>query len=417
MGGGTQHQTAAPRAGVPFNWAYTYTAYSLDFAVAALRHLNVKSSSLVFDPFMGSGTTAVAAMIHGCNSFGVDISPFSALLARARISSRINLRKLASYVATKPHRASKIAVTSDVLNEHDYIYADAMLEKICRSRGLSRSELWNALLKDTVGDFDSEVIAILSLALSAKTSAKVVKGSNPIWYKRVLSLETLSDKDRLQQATIALSASIADDLMSVASPRRGLHRIQNSDFISLKKAPQFDVCLTSPPYLNRLDYVVAHLPELSIMQLLVPFSIDHLRASMIGTTKIVAKYNGKVPREWGPTCSDALASVQNHKSYASANYYYHTYYSYFDRLYASVAKLASLMATNGRGVIVLQDSFYKDILVPTPSICAEMMRSKSCSAEIVKTVSVRIHMGRMSPKQNAYAPQKTLAESLIYFER
>jgi hypothetical protein len=116
-------------------------------------------------------------------------------------------------------------------------------------------------------------------------------------------------------------------------------------------------------------------------------------------------------------CFDALSSVRHHKSYASAHYYYHTYYSYFERLYASVVKLASLMARNGRGVIVLQDSFYKDVLIPTPLVCAEMLRSQSCSAEVVKTASVRIHMGRMSPKQNAYAPQKTLGESLIYFER
>jgi hypothetical protein len=404
-----------PANGEPFSWTYTYTAFSLDFACVALERLDAKPSSLVFDPFLGSGTTAVAAAMRGCNSFGVDISPFSALLSRSRIATKVNPKRLAFYASARARSSSKESGLSDVINRYDYTYAKSVIDKMCTARKMSGSELWAKILNDQAGDFDSEAVMILSLALAAKETAKVKRGSNPIWYKRTGESDGHVDGEKLRAAGLRLSSSIANDILSEGSIKRREHRIKNVDFTVLNRAAKFDVCLTSPPYLNRLDYVIAHLPELSILQLLFPFSLELLRRSMIGTTKIVQKYYDPPPQDWGPACAEALAAVLHHKSYASAHYYYHTFFSYFDRLYASIKKLATLMRRRASGIIVVQDSFYKDVLIPTPQICAEMLRSQSCYAEVVKSTNVRVHMGRMSPNQNAYAPQKTLGEALVHF--
>src|SRR2546426_5733660 len=56
-----------PQNGEPFAWAHTYTAFSLSFAKAALAHLGVTSTSSVIDPFVGSGTTMLAAAMYGCH--------------------------------------------------------------------------------------------------------------------------------------------------------------------------------------------------------------------------------------------------------------------------------------------------------------------------------------------------------------
>src|SRR6202012_3153558 len=102
----------------------------------------------------------------------------------------------------------------------------------------------------------------------------------------------------------------------------------------------FDICLTSAPYLNRLDYVVAHLPELAVLGYLVPIEIDKLRSLMIGTTKIVSKGDTAIPDQWGKLCKITLNSIQNHSSYASKRYYYHTYRHYFEKLYEALKNLS-----------------------------------------------------------------------------
>ena len=40
----------------------------------------IKSSDIVFDPFMGSGGVLVESMLHGNNSVGIDLNPFAVLL-------------------------------------------------------------------------------------------------------------------------------------------------------------------------------------------------------------------------------------------------------------------------------------------------------------------------------------------------
>jgi hypothetical protein len=43
-----------------------------------------KKSDLIFDPFMGSGTVLVEAMLHGNNSIGIDLNPFAVLLSKVK---------------------------------------------------------------------------------------------------------------------------------------------------------------------------------------------------------------------------------------------------------------------------------------------------------------------------------------------
>lgn len=41
--------------------------------------------SVVYDPFLGRGTTLIEARLHGCNVMGSDINPLCVLLTRARL--------------------------------------------------------------------------------------------------------------------------------------------------------------------------------------------------------------------------------------------------------------------------------------------------------------------------------------------
>ena len=205
--------------------------------------------------------------------------------------------------------------------------------------------------------------------------------------------------------------------MSLGPLPRGTTKVVNDDFASSRVRGLFDFCLTSPPYLNRLDYVVAHLPELSILKYVAPVDIERLRSAMIGTTKIVQKDNSPIPTEWGSSCRVTLEKVWNHQAYASRRYYYYTYRQYFARLYASLGKLTKHLRKNAQGAIVIQNSFYKDLKISTPNIASEMLQSMDWQSKIVRTEYVKAHMGRMSPEQATYAPNKTLGEAVIHFYR
>ena len=277
------------------------------------------------------------------------------------------------------------------------------------------SVFWSELLSDNTGQLDSEAIAILSLALAARTCARVVRGSNPIWYRT--SLQETNRSDQLRDSALTISTRITDDLKRSMPKTRKETKLINSDFATDIVDGTFDVCLTSPPYLNQLDYVVAHLPELTVLGRVMPIDINNLRSLMIGTTKIVSKDNSPIPEEWGIICRRTLNAIRQHDSYASKRYYYFTYRQYFEKLYNSLRNLSFVLRRRAQGLMVMQNSYYKNVNIPTPHVAAEMLAKLHWKTTIVRTQTVKAHMGRLSPKQSEYAPMKTLGKSLVHFYR
>jgi len=55
-----------------------------EIAKRLITKFTSKKSDLIFDPFMGSGTVLVEAMLHGNNSIGIDLNPFAVLLSTVK---------------------------------------------------------------------------------------------------------------------------------------------------------------------------------------------------------------------------------------------------------------------------------------------------------------------------------------------
>jgi hypothetical protein len=276
---------------------------------------------------------------------------------------------------------------------------------------LSSTDAWKAVLDDPGGAHDSEAVVLAAICLGAAASARVVRGSNPVWYRRALRAEAHGLRALDLEARAAARTMLAD----LASLRGALvrdARVFNEDSRHTSIKPRsIDIVLTSPPYLNRLDYVVNHLAPLAILRALIPVSIDSLRRDMIGTTKIVDK--GDANGAWGDICTRFLEDVKLHPSKASATYYYWTYHQYFKDMFTVLEHLRALVRPGGIGAVVIQNSFYKEIEVPTPGILVQMARAAGIHAEVARTEIVRSHLGTMSPRQTKYVPNKVLQECVL----
>ena len=70
----------------------TKATFSMDIPVKAIKILSYKND-IVFDPFMGSGTSAVAAEILGRRWLGIELSPNYTDIAKKRVNAFIEERK------------------------------------------------------------------------------------------------------------------------------------------------------------------------------------------------------------------------------------------------------------------------------------------------------------------------------------
>jgi len=69
-----------------------------------------------------------------------------------------------------------------------------------------------------------------------------------------------------------------------------------------------------------------------------------------------------------------------------------------------------------RGLFVLQNSYYKEIDIPTSEIICEMANNIGFSGVVIRNEAVKTHLGTLNPSQKKNVPNKKLTEKVILFE-
>jgi len=407
------------RAGL-HGWTNFYAAFSETFCLAAISNLAPQKNSLLLDPFVGSGTSLVAAIKMGIPAIGIDIDPFACLLSRAKIAINADPKKVTSLL--KPSKVKKVNSFSDeaisLFDRECLVYASTVFNKIYKSTGTNRSNVLQTLLNDPAGIYDSEAIALGALCIGASKAAHVIKGSNPTWYRKKVDGETVAVEELKEatKSTIGVMLQDIKDLSKQANYRNVV--IYNSDFSELNKLVRnqsVDILLTSPPYMTRLDYVIKHLPNLLILSGFIDVDINTLRKNMVGTSKIVSK--GSAEPRWGKSCIKTLSKIKNHNSYASDSYYVWTYFQYFQSIYNFFSNLDGKLRINGRGFIVVQNSYYKDLEIQLSKIFIEMLDSFNIAAKTIKEVEVSTNMRSLNPNHIQKNPTKRSSEDTIFLQK
>ena len=73
-------------ADVPFHQWFRYReGFSGNLIKELIRDSGATKDEIIVDPFSGSGTTPVVAVLNGYNGLGIDINPLSAFLANVKM--------------------------------------------------------------------------------------------------------------------------------------------------------------------------------------------------------------------------------------------------------------------------------------------------------------------------------------------
>lgn len=229
------------------------------------------------------------------------------------------------------------------------------------------------------------------------------------WFRRGATLKEVSlprsvliEEWRSLLDQVSLWRSTRDDSAGVSiAIERGDSRK------SLGRREAFHGLLTSPPYLTRLDYVHATLPEFLLLKELdsVP-NMQRLRRSMLGSPLTSDRPSASVER-LPEDIRDLLERIEKHTSKASGSYYYRFFSTYFVDLQASMRNIAKVLKADARGCIVVQSSHYKEIEVDLAgaviSIGRELGLKHSKTVEFdsrrsMSLVNSRAHESARKPK-------------------
>ena len=415
------------------NWFRYYAGFSAGFVEDVINQLDLRPGAILLDPWLGSGTTSEVATKMGYQIRGFDLNPAMLLVARARLLPTEAAENIATLVKRICHVSAKDILRPETMPKADTCDpleqwlqpASARAFRLVESRIAavvsdhtysSASPIWKdaGQVSPTVAFFYVGLFRTLRYFISKFQS------SNPTWVKvskgnpRIqLALDRISNRF-LNEITLLQDALILENRKMPSVGKRRCVITQASSMKLPLHSNSVDAVLSSPPYCTRIDYVRATLPELAVLRFPNGESIRRMREQMIGTPTI-SKDSYDHNHAWGPTCNRFLSKVENHSSKASSTYYLKYYRQYFASAFASLYEIDRVLNKSGQCALVIQDSYYKEVLNDLPTIYCEM--AKEVRWQLIQRIDfpVKRTLAGINPQVKQYRNAFKAVESALIF--
>lgn len=233
-------------------WFWYKEGYAPEIVEYALQKEGTKGDSLVLDPFCGVGTTVLAAKAAGLCSVGVDASPLAVFVSRTKTAdySSDDIERAKEFLATifKGRQEAGIKWEFELFspraafpkrNYNDLLF---LRERIEQEDGKVRDLLLLALLS---------ILPQVSIIMKDGGVLKIDKRKRALPVKEAF-------KRRLKRMLSDLENPVMGPVPDVMlGDARGLDMEEESA----------DIVVTSPPYLNNIDYSKVYGLELSLLEM------------------------------------------------------------------------------------------------------------------------------------------------------
>jgi DNA modification methylase len=380
-----------------------YAGFSYDWAREQIAAFDLEAAATVLDPWNGSGTTVLAAQSAGLRSIGIDLSPVACTVAQLKTQG------LGAVVSAVAPPTKSLAVGDD----------EPLLAWFA-PKTASRIRAWMQC-GDTAPSGLSALLVTVSLFRVVRALTKQFEGSNPTWVR-----VSKDDAERVDLGDAAIDELVVAHQLSVGT-RLGAYEspsgrcsiaIATASRLPLAKA-SVDAIITSPPYLTRIDYAIAYSRELAVLGTAVGRdrrrTSRSLRAQLMGTTLIRQNVPGH--KHNSPLALELLARVQEHPSKDSAGYYLKQIRQYLGDLTECLDELSRVAKSGAPMVLVVQDSYYKDIPIPLAKICIEECEARGWAlARRPKKYNVKRYLTQLNTAARVYA-KGDVAESVLSLRR
>jgi len=403
------------------NWHPYYASYAENFVEDMLDFLGANESSIVLDPWMGSGTTALVCQKRGIQSLGIDINPVLVIFSKAKTRQLIdlNLEKI-GYDIKEMASTIKLNYDEYLHNEDTLEFVSAKelnnlnkiqlaIEDVCKHQ----SSLSNQTLSDTLRAF-----YIAALFRCLRDVGKFKTGKNPTWLVNERSKVNEIDTYHLFFHYVnAMRIDLEKYFSNIFNFKYAMPSFIEGD----SRAMVFPECtadfiITSPPYLTRIDYAVSTKPELLFLGYKQHTDFDRVRRATMGAP-VIADKNIVMNEKWGQSICTFLTQVKEHHAKASKSYYLPIFLQYFRDAFDSLHEIKRVLKPNGYACLVVQSSYYKDVEAKLGEMYVEMAQSLHLEAEIIKRDVVRHHLANVNTKSSKYVKNKVYYEDAVLIRK
>ncbi len=353
-------------------WLRLTPAYSVKIVEELIvGHAQAKR---IFDPFCGTGTTALSAAYHGHEGVTTDINPFLVWLAQAKTAHYtpkqiVATRKACNSVLDLVRRRSIEPVLAPPIHNIDRWWNPQSLDFLRFLRA--------AILEVTKERSVERTLLLIAFCRS------LIELSNAAFNHQSMSFK--DDRELGIASKIDRACVFAEDVKFVLSGASenpvGESQVIFGDSRNPAKAVEgpFDLVITSPPYANRMSYIRELRPYMYWLGFLIngrdAGELDW--AAIGGTWGIATSRLADWKRSSGHFKSihlagalDEIAHADNKNGVVLANYVA----KYFDDMWAHFQCLTPVLARGAELHYIVGNSTFYGSLVSTERLYAEMLK-------------------------------------------
>lgn len=352
-------------------WYPIKEGFSADFVSDSIDEFKGDQNKSIeaIEPFSGSGTAPVQYALLGIPCLAFEVNPFLAFVGKTKLKQALPIHFDASR-----EKVIKGLQTPRVtpLETYSTFSEGAGKDKWLFNRSVLRSFAggWKATNDADLGE---RSLARLALIRAAMDNCNAYPDGKCLRYRRLKTYDCFNSESLIAQFEVYCKM-IRDDLED--APIRGrlgrITRLDSRHLSSYRNKAKFDLCITSPPYLNSFDYSDVYRPEM----FLGGFVSDNqqLMKIRLQTVRSHVQANWALPTQssFGVVYQKVFDELKEKKDMLWSTRLLSMIQAYFEDIEKLLRELKSRARADASLKIAVGTSAYAGVVIPVDLIIAEV---------------------------------------------
>jgi DNA modification methylase len=330
-----------------------------------------KPGDTVLDPFMGSGTTLLEAMLLGRDAYGIDIHPLAKLIAKTKITPlpdeelKASAERLIREIRRDDGQNSEFI--PDMPNFDHWFRKD-----VARDLATIKKHVWE-IPEGPVREFFKVCFSSIIRRVSNSDTDSLMPEVTS--FKLKLVEQGKADFDaitRFENTTRLRMIDFEDFSKELAKSNEQYKRISKVGIIGTDARDidlddsEVELAITSPPYASAVHYMTVHKLEMNWLGIIS--SDEDIESNIIGTARAYAEdYNNWEPIGLHPDI-DSLAS----KIAADDRKIGYTVHKYFADMKKNIEEVRRVLKRKGTYCMVVGENVMKGTRIPTYQLLGKL---------------------------------------------
>ena len=338
-----------------------------------------KKGDLVLDPFAGSGTTLVEAVLNGRKGLAVDFDKLSQLLCKSK-TIILTKKQLNTIRELQPHLFNTVDISCfkpdlhntlhwfPEININDLLTLKVNIEQVFIK--IKDEQIYNFLLVCF-----ASIIKKCSYAddVSPKPYVSSRINKEPLPVKKAFN-KTIENYLKLVEEYVNKKA---ENCIILADDAREIH--------ASKYDGKVDLAITSPPYINAFDYVRSLRLENAWLGFYGDTNIIDIKKKQVGTEYIPSKIYSQKIKKTGIKKLDSITDSISEKDKKRG----YVVWKFFDDMGKNFSEVYRLLKEKGHYIVVIGNSKIRGIDVPTHELFIEIAEKKGFKVENIFSYVIR----------------------------